>query len=251
MLKDQKEILISSRKLRRKTIVAFIIFIIAIFVAIFFWKWLHRQSEIAGAPKPIRKVLSINEKVFSKTLSDHHLVKTYPKSAAAKNVRLNGDIGLKSALDSSWKLKIVRNPGDTLFLTLDEIKALPKTEIVFDFKCIEGWSQISHWGGVKFSDLAKKYNLYPQTQMSYAGLMTPDKQYYVGIDMASMMHPQTILCYEMNGKPLPLKHGYPLRLMIPVKYGIKSLKRIGTLFFSNTPPPDYWYERGYDYYSGL
>lgn len=55
----------------------------------------------------------------------------------------------------------------------------------------------------------------------------------------------------MNGKPLPLKHGYPLRLMIPVKYGIKSLKRIGTLFFSNTPPPDYWYERGYDYYSGL
>jgi DMSO/TMAO reductase YedYZ molybdopterin-dependent catalytic subunit len=55
----------------------------------------------------------------------------------------------------------------------------------------------------------------------------------------------------MNGKPLPLKNGYPLRLMIPVKYGIKSLKRIGTLFFSNTPPPDYWYERGYDYYSGL
>ena len=87
--------------------------------------------------------------------------------------------------------------------------------------------------------------------MNYAGLITPDKKYYVGIDIASMMHPQTLLCYEMNGKPLPLKHGYPLRLMIPVKYGIKSLKRIGTLFFSNTPPPDYWYERGYDYYSGL
>jgi DMSO/TMAO reductase YedYZ molybdopterin-dependent catalytic subunit len=69
--------------------------------------------------------------------------------------------------------------------------------------------------------------------------------------MASMMHPQTLLCYEMNGKPLPLKNGYPLRLMIPVKYGIKSLKRIGTIFFSNNPPPDYWYERGYDYYSGL
>ena len=136
-------------------------------------------------------------------------------------------------------------------ISLDEIKALPKTEIIFDFKCIEGWSQISHWGGVKFSDFAKKYNLYPQTLMNYAGLITPDKKYYVGIDIASMMHPQTLLCYEMNGKPLPLKHGYPLRLMIPVKYGIKSLKRIGTLFFSNTPPPDYWYERGYDYYSGL
>ena len=251
MMEDQKEILISSKKLTRKTIVAFIIFIVAIFAAISFWKWLHRQPEIADVPKPIRKVLSINEKVFSKTLSDGHLVKTYPKSAAAKNVRFNGDLGLRSALDSSWKLKLVRKPGDTIFISLDEIKALPKTEIIFDFKCIEGWSQISHWGGVKFSDFARKYNLYPQTQMNYAGLITPDKKYYVGIDMASMMHPQTLLCYEMNGKPLPLKHGYPLRLMMPVKYGIKSLKRIGTLFFSNTPPPDYWYERGYDYYSGL
>ena len=250
-MEDQKEILISSKKLRRKTIVAFIIFIIAILAAIFFWKWLHRQAQIADAPKPIRKVLSINEKVFSKTLSDDHLVKTYPKSAAAKNVRFNGDLGLRSALDSNWKLKVVRKPGDTLFITLDEIKALPKTEIIFDFKCIEGWSQISHWGGVKFSDFAKKYNLYSQTEMNYAGLITPDKKYYVGIDMASMMHPQTLLCYEMNGKSLPLKNGYPLRLMIPVKYGIKSLKRIGTLFFSNAPPPDYWYERGYDYYSGL
>ncbi|MEO5908954.1 MAG: molybdopterin-dependent oxidoreductase, partial [Ginsengibacter sp.] len=113
------------------------------------------------------------------------------------------------------------------------------------------WSQVSHWAGVKFSDFAKRYNLNAQTQMKYAGLMTPDKKYYVGIDMASMMHPQTLLCYEMNGKPLQVNHGYPLRLIIPVKYGIKNLKRIGTIYFSITPPPDYWYERGYDYYSGL
>ncbi|HXR84357.1 MAG TPA: molybdopterin-dependent oxidoreductase [Hanamia sp.] len=248
---DQKEILISEKNLRTKTIIAFIVFIVAIIAAIFFWKWLHHQPQIADVPKPLREVLSLNEKVFSKTLSNNHLVKTYPASAAAKNVRFNGDVGLTSNLDSAWKLKVVRKPGDTLFVSLDEIKALPKTEIVFDFKCIEGWSQISHWGGVKFSDFARKYNLDLQTQMNYAGLMTPDNKYYVGVDMASMMHPQTLLCYEMNGKPLPLKNGYPLRLMIPVKYGIKSLKRIGTLFFSNTPPPDYWYERGYDYYSGL
>lgn len=251
MLKNQEQIEISSKKFIRKSIIAFVIFISAIFVAIFVWKWIHRQPDIAGSPKPIRKVLSLDEKVFSKVLSDNHLVKTYSESAGAKNVRLNGDLGLKSALDSSWKLKIAKSPGDTVFLTLDDLKSLPKTEITFDFKCIEGWSQISHWGGVKFSDLARRYNLLSQSEMSYAGLITPDKQYYVGIDMASMMHPQTLLCYEMNGKPLPLKHGYPLRLIIPVKYGIKSLKRIGTLFFSNTPPPDYWYERGYDYYSGL
>ncbi len=250
-MNEQDEIEISSKKFRNKTILAFVIFLIGIIAAIFIWKWIHRQPEIAGVPKPLRKVLSINKKVFSKTLSDQHLVKTYPVSAAAKNVRVNSLVGLKSELDSTWKLKLVRSPGDTLSISLDDIKALPKTELVFDFKCIEGWSQISHWAGVKFSDFAKKYNLDVQTQMKYVGLMTPDKKYYVGIDMASMMHPQTLLCYEMNGKPLPLNHGYPLRLIIPVKYGIKSLKRIGTIYFSNTPPPDYWYERGYDYYSGL
>lgn len=248
---DQKEIIVSSKKFRNKSMVAFVIFIIAMTAAVFAWKWLQRQPQVAGAQKPLRKGLSINEKVFSKALSNKHLAKTYPFSAAAKNVRFNGDVGLRSPLDSNWKLKVVRSPGDTLFISLDDIKALPKTELTFDFKCIEGWSQISNWAGVKFSDFAKKYNLGLQTQMNYVGLTTPDKKYYVGIDMPSMMHPQTLLCYEMNGKSLPLNQGYPLRLIIPVKYGIKSLKRIGTIFFSNAPPPDYWYERGYDYYSGL
>jgi len=249
---EREEIAMPSKKFRNKSILAFIIFFALIITAIFLWKWLHRQPKIAGAPQPIRKVLNTNEKFFSHFLSNDHLVKTYPRSAAVKHARVNGDIGLKSAFDTAaWKLKLVRNPGDTVLISLAEIKALPKTELVFNFKCIEGWSQITDWAGVKFSDFAKKYNLHAQTQMKYVGLETPDNQYYVGIDMPSMMHPQTLLCYELNGKPLPLNQGYPLRVMTPVKYGIKSLKRIGTIFFSNAPPPDYWYERGYDYYSGL
>ena len=128
---------------------------------------------------------------------------------------------------------------------------MPKTEVIFNFKCIEGWSQITWWGGVRFSDFLKKFNLEKNESLKYVGLETPDKNYYVGIDMNSMLHPQTILCYEMNGKPLPYEQGAPLRLIIPVKYGIKHLKRIGTIFFSNERPRDYWYEQGYDYYAGL
>lgn len=248
---DQKEISISSKKFRNRSIIAFIVFFAAMAGAVFAWKWLQKQPRVAGAQKPLREVLNVDQKVFSKTLSNKHLAKTYPVSSAAKNVRFTGNIGLLSPVDTSWKLKVVRSPHDTLFITLDEIKALPKTDITYDFKCIEGWSQVSHWSGVKFSDFVKNFKLGLQSQMNYAGLSTPDKKYYVGIDMASMLHPQTLLAYEVNGKPLPLKHGYPLRLIIPVKYGIKNLKRIGTIFFSNTPPPDYWYERGYDYYSGL
>jgi DMSO/TMAO reductase YedYZ molybdopterin-dependent catalytic subunit len=48
-----------------------------------------------------------------------------------------------------------------------------------------------------------------------------------------------------------VNQGYPLRMSIPVKYGIKSIKRIGAIYFDNERPPDYWYERGDDYYSGL
>lgn len=65
------------------------------------------------------------------------------------------------------------------------------------------------------------------------------------------MHPQTLLAYEMNGQPLTNDHGAPLRLIIPVKYGIKNLKRIGKITFSDSRPKDYWAENGYDYDSGF
>ena len=248
----KKEMVLSEKKLRNKTIISFAVFILLLFAGVFAWKKLHQQPLVAAAPKPLRTVLDFNQSFFSNFLSDAHLAKSYPVSAAVKKVRVNGNIGMSHDFDpATWKLKVIRIPGDTLFLTMDDIKALPKTEIVFDFKCIEGWSQVTHWAGVKFSDFAAKYNLTDQTQMNYVGLVTPDKKYYVGIDMPSIMHPQTLLCYEMNGEPLPMNQGFPLRMIIPVKYGIKHLKRIGTIFFSNQPPPDYWYERGYDYYSGL
>jgi hypothetical protein len=248
----KEEISISEKKLRNKTLIAFAVFIVFIIASILVWNQLNKQPMVADVPKPLRTVLDKNEKVFSNFLSDKHLAKTFPITAAVKKVRVNGDIGMGDDFDPvAWKLRVIRNPGDTLLITLDQIKALPKTEIIFDFKCIEGWSQVTHWGGVRFSDFATRFNLTAQMQLDYVGLATPDKKYYVGIDMPSIMHPQTLLCYEMNGKPLPMNQGYPLRLIIPVKYGIKHLKRIGTISFSAERPPDYWYERGYDYFSGL
>lgn len=242
----------TDQQIRRKTILSFSIFIGCIVLAIAGWKWLLSQPEEAGALKPLRKVLQANEKLFQKTVSNDHLAKTFPVSKAVKKVRVNGNVGLESEIDKdSWRMYVVLSDSQTLALTLADLKKLPKTEIVFDFKCIEGWSQVTHWGGVKFSDFAKYYHLDAAVSLAYVGLQTPDRKYYVGIDMPSAMHPQTLLCYEMNGQPLPDDQGAPLRLIIPTKYGIKSIKRIGTMFFSNEPPPDYWAERGYDYFSGL
>ena len=247
-----KERLYTSKQVRNKTIVSFLFFILFIAGCIYTWNWLQDQPKEHGAYKPLRKGLEINESVFSRLFSYDNLTKTYTKEDVVSRVRVNGKEGLKTTLDSAgWRLQVVRIPGDTLKITLEELKSLPKTEIIFDFKCIEGWSQVTHWGGVKFSDLINHYKLDKQSELNYTGLETPDGKYYVGIDQKSMMHPQTILAYEMNDLPLPVNNGYPLRLIIPVKYGVKHLKRIGTISFSNERPKDYWFERGYDYYCGL
>ena len=146
---------------------------------------------------------------------------------------------------SSENLRFIVSP-------FSELTQLPKTEVIFDFKCVEGWSQITHWGGIRFSDFISHYHLESLAKnYKYVGFLSVDKGYYVGIDIASMMQPQTLLCYEMNDAILPMKQGYPLRLIIPVKYGIKHIKQIGTIYFSNTKPKAYWAERGYDYFAGL
>jgi DMSO/TMAO reductase YedYZ molybdopterin-dependent catalytic subunit len=246
-----KEKIISEKKLLLKTFFAFVFFMAAFGIGFYLWKQLRHETRAAGVQKTLRKGLNTNEKIFSGLFSDERLVKTYPLSEAVKRVRVNGNEGLRTPLDSAeWRLHLVKKNGDTISFTLGDIKKLPKTDIVFDFKCIEGWSQKTWWSGVKFSDFVRYNHLDDEIKSSYTGLITPDKQYYVGIDMPSMIHPQTLLCYEMNGKPLPLNQGYPLRLIIPVKYGIKHLKRIGTIYFSNQKPHDYWAERGYDYYAG-
>ncbi len=258
----------TERYIRKKTILSFTVFVLFFVIAVMGWKWLRRQPDDAGALKPLRSILSVNDKVNSTIFSENNIAKEYPKSAAVKDVRVNGDVGMGTDFDAdNWMLIINRHPENsssdsTLKLSMDDIYAIPKRDLVFDFKCIEGWSQITYWSGVKFSDFLSKYHLgthsgkapdinHPEDLYKYVGMMTPDSAYYVGIDMKSMLQQQTILCYELNEKPLPMNQGYPLRLIIPVKYGVKNLKRIGYIYFSDTPPPDYWFERGYVYDAAL
>ncbi len=238
----------------KKTFFSFFFFFVFAGAAFLGWKWLrHQPSDSGKTSSPIRTVLNTNEKIFNGLLSDKHLAKEYPLSLAANPARVNGDLGMKTSFDpSTWSMNVIKAKGDTLKIKLEDIKKLPKTEIVFNFKCIEGWSQITHWGGVRFSEFMRAYGLSEESAMKYLGLRTPDKEYYVGIDMQSAMHPQTLLCYELNDQPLPMNQGYPLRLIITVKYGVKSLKRIGDMYFSNERTPDYWADKkGYDYFSGL
>jgi DMSO/TMAO reductase YedYZ molybdopterin-dependent catalytic subunit len=260
MTKKRSKKTLTDQQINRRTFISFVTFTGLSAGAYFSWRWLYTspletRTVTAGAHRPLRRALNKTEIAVRRLFyNENHLVKTYPKSMAAKKVRVNSDIGIEAEKPfdiAAWTLHIKKQDGNILNVTLQELQALPKTEIVYDFKCVEGWDQIQYWGGVRFVDFINHYQLQDHTKMEYVGMETPDKGYYVGIDMPSAIHPQTILAYEVNGKPLPLEHGAPLRLIIPVKYGIKNLKRIGTIAFNNTRPRDYWAELGYDYYSGL
>ncbi|HEV2478325.1 MAG TPA: molybdopterin-dependent oxidoreductase [Puia sp.] len=244
------EDLTPEQQITRRTFVSFSAFALLGAAAWKSWFWIKDAVQSDGVQTPLRKGLNVDGKIFKHTLSPNHLAKTYPREQAAKTVRYNSGIGL-GADPATWRLQVTKANGEILAVSLDDLKALPKTDFAFEFKCIEGWSQVSWWGGVRFSDFIQHYDLTKEAQQEYVGLTTPDDHYYVGVDTPSMLHPQTILAYEMSGQPLPARHGAPLRLIIPVKYGVKNLKCVGKVFFSNDRPRDYWFERGYDYYCGL
>jgi hypothetical protein len=209
------------------------------------WLWIRNSYQQGGIPSPLRHAEEADD-VFSHALfSESRLAPTFD-AADIGEARANGDIGLGDDVEPDWKVEI----EGTSPVTLDQIQALPRVEQITQFKCIEGWNYIMKWAGVKFSDFAAAHAA-ALSQKPWVGLETPDGDYYVGLDRASAMHPQTLLAYEMNGQPLTNEHGAPLRLLIPVKYGVKNLKRVGKITFTDVRPHDYWAENGYDYDSGF
>ncbi len=144
-----------------------------------------------------------------------------------------------------------RTPG--LLLSLADLDAFPRHDLVTEFKCIEGWSQVVHWRGIRTADFLDAFPPEPidGKPPSFAYFETPDGDYYVGYDLAVLRHPQTLLVTEMMGQPLTQKHGAPLRLHTPTKYGYKQIKRIGLLQYTNDKPDDYWTKLGYDWYASL
>ncbi len=237
-------------------------------------RWIGTQETNNGVPWFLRRCLQMNEKLARSYFRGYHQAPEFDESLISE--RTNGDIGLSGDIDETTH--VVRVVGlhdmtgaikadDTtepaIEINMARIKALPRRTIVTELKCIEGWSIVVKWTGARLIDLAEQ--LGPATIsgnkpdvlnsahdiLPYVALETPDGTYYVGLDTQSALHPQTLLCYEMNNKPLADEHGAPVRLVIPVKYGVKHIKRIGVIRFTASRPKDYWAEQGYDWYAGL
>ncbi len=114
--------------------------------------------------------------------------------------------------------------------------------------CIEGWSAVGEWRGVPFKTFLERIGA--DTTARYVGFKCADR-YYTSLDMATALHPQTLLALDFGKDPLPTKYGYPLKLRVPTKLGFKNPKHIAAIFVTNTNPGGYWEDQGYNWYSGV
>lgn len=215
------------------------------------YEWMSTREQEAMVPWPQRRVLRANEALAHAWLSDSRLERTYRRSDV-QPLRPNGDYGLDDDVDpETWRLRVETGAARPLSLTLADIQSLPQVTQITRFYCIEGWSTVVEWTGARFADFTRKYFPPGSELPRYVYMETPDEEYFVGLDLKSALHPQTLLCYRQNGSPLEDEHGAPLRLVAPVKYGIKNIKRIGLVRYTNVRPKDYWAEQGYDWFAGL
>lgn len=182
-----------------------------------------------------------------------HLAQTYSDSEVApfEKFPYNGYDELDPGVDlDDWTLTVegeVTKPGE---YTLEQITALPKITQNTRHVCVEGWDVIGNFGGTRISDFL---NLVGATAHARFVEVECADDYYESIDMASARHPQSLMCYEMYGKPLDRKHGAPVRLQMPTKLGYKQAKYLTTFRVTNVLKPQrgYWEDQGYSWFAGL
>jgi len=150
---------------------------------------------------------------------------------------------------TNWTLKVGGLIEHPLILTLDKLLVMPATEMRVRHYCIDGWSAVASWRGVRVSEIARLARL--DRRVKYVEFRSFDNGYWSGWDLASAMHPQTMLAYEMNGRPLRADHGAPLRLYSAVKLGYKSVKYLTEVNFLPNKVGGYWEERGFEWFAGV
>lgn len=209
--------------------------------------------------KLLNEALRLDDEVSTVLYSQHHLVPTYTKSQITPLKNNYNGATPDPAYIPGWRLTL-DGLSSGLAVSLD-IEALLARHQIHDqitrLVCVEGWSAIAWWSGLRFDDLLHAYP--PVSQAKWAHIESsvnldangnPDP-YFVSIDLLTAQHPQTLLATHLNGKPLTVEHGAPLRLLVPVKLGLKNIKAITRITYTKDEPPDYWAKRGYSRYDGI
>ena len=200
----------------------------------------------------LKEGLAFSDWASSEMFRPKHLAPTFSDSelTAFDKFPINGyDVEDPGVDFEKWSLTVsgaVKKPGD---YKLGQIQALPRQRQNTRHVCVEGWDVIGRFGGARFSDFLNMIGA--DTTANFVYVECAD-DYYETIDMATALHPQTLLCYEMYDHPLTREHGAPLRLNIPTKVGYKQAKYLTDMKVTNVVERfGYWEDQGYSYFYGL
>ena len=148
-----------------------------------------------------------------------------------------------------WSLEVGGLVQKPVRLSRSAIEAMPSITYTVKHHCVEGWTAVATWTGVPLAAVVGLVR--PTDQARYLRFDSFDSDYYNGWDLKSAMHPQTILAYGYNDRPLMMNHGAPLRLYSPIKLGYKLTKYLTRLTFTRERPGGYWEDRGYPWFGGV
>jgi DMSO/TMAO reductase YedYZ molybdopterin-dependent catalytic subunit len=175
----------------------------------------------------------------------------FPVSAIEADKLLVNTFDFTPQIDpAQFRLTIDGEVNNAMQLSMADIQKLPLTSIVIRHVCVEGWAAIVQWGGVRLRDLVALVQ--PKSNVRYVYFKSADG-YYESWDIASVIHPQTLMAYQKNGQPLSVDNGAPMRLASPIKLGYKQSKWVTQItFLSNLlPAKGYWEDQGYEWFAGL
>lgn len=201
---------------------------------------------------PLHAISRLNDWVGERLLSTDRLAPEYPVSdrtgGAFPAYFISHTVPILAS-STAWALEVgglVRKPTH---FTLEMLQALPSIRYTVKHHCVEGWTAIATWTGVPVSTITALVE--PTPQARYLRFDSFDRHYYNGWDLKSAMHPQTILAWAYNDRPLRPDHGAPLRLYSPIKLGYKMTKYLTSMRFTGERPGGYWEDQGYPWLGGI
>ena len=202
-------------------------------------------------------------------LSGDRLVREYPASMISPNFRPNGSINpntseylaLKAQGFAGYQLRLRGLVERPMEFTLDALRALPTRTQITRHDCVEGWSVIGQWTGVPLAQLLSLSGIKSSAKYAvfhcFDDLSNNGGRYYESVDLRDALHPQTIAAYALNGSPLPIENGAPLRMRIERKLGYKQPKYVHTVELVDSYAAmaggkgGFWEDQGYDWYGGI
>ncbi|WP_144109800.1 molybdopterin-dependent oxidoreductase [Paraburkholderia sp. BCC1886] len=200
--------------------------------------------------KLLRTVSSFNDGAQALLFDPRRLAPTYPDSMITRPFPFNAFYDIDQVPDvdaNTYRLELTGLVKGKRIWTLAELSALPMRSQVTRHICIEGWSAIGKWGGVRFSDFLALAGA--DTTAKYVALHCADN-YWTSIDMPTALHPQTLLTLTYDGQTLPARYGFPMKLRMPTKLGYKNPKHIVAITVTNEFPGGYWENQGYNWFGG-